>query len=462
MNTISDKVLLTILTEHKKYFNLGETKSIDFRLKQLEKLKLSIKKNEDLILSALKEDLNKSEFEAYASEIGYLYDSINYFKKNLKKWTKPKRVRTPLTHFPATSYLYKEPYGTALIIGPFNYPFQLVMEPLLGAIISGNCAVVKPSEFTPNTSNIIKKVLKETFDEQYIRVIEGGSQVTSSLINSSFDYIFFTGSVGVGKIVMEAAGKNLTPVTLELGGKSPCIVHEDANISSAAERITWGKFLNVGQTCVAPDYILVHRSIKEAFIEELKNNIVRFYGENPRNSTDYGRIVNTKHTERLINLIDNDKVIFGGQYNINDRYISPTLLDPVDWKDKIMDDEIFGPLLPIIEYENLSDVISKINSKSKPLALYLFTESSKVKNLVLDNVSYGGGCVNDTMLHVASHFLPFGGVGHSGIGAYHGKSSFDTFSHTKSVIKKSSRFGISLIFPPYNKKKTDLIKKIMK
>ena len=462
MNKISNQEVLNILKEHKNYFNKGETKSIDFRLKQLDKLKTAIKKNEELIIEAINKDLHKSEFEAYATEIGYLYDSIKYFKKNLRNWARPKKVKTPIVHFGAKSYAYKEPYGTVLIIGPFNYPFQLVMEPLLGAIVAGNCAIIKPSEFTANISKVIEKIIKETFKENYIKVLQGGAEITEVLINAPFDYIFFTGSVKVGKIVMEAASKNLVPVTLELGGKSPCIVHKDANISVSVERIVWGKFLNVGQTCVAPDYILIHKDIKGIFIEEIKNIIEKFYGNNPKESKDYGRIVSEKHTSRLLKLIDNNKVVFGGEVDVKNRYIAPTIMNNVQWTDKIMEDEIFGPILPIIEYESLDDIIDKINKRPKPLALYLFTENLDVEHKVIDSISYGGGCINDTMLHVATPFLPFGGVGNSGVGSYHGINSFETFSHTKSIIRKNSKLGIKFIFPPYNKEKVNLLRKAMK
>jgi aldehyde dehydrogenase (NAD+) len=454
--------VLNMLKEHKAYFEKGETKNIDFRLKQLDKIKKIIQDNEKLIIDALNKDLHKSEFEAYATEIGYLYDSIKYFTKNLRKWAKVKKVKTPLVHVGSRSYIYPEPYGTVLIIGPFNYPFQLVIEPLIGAISAGNCAVIKPSEFTPNISKVIVKIIKENFDEKYIRVIEGGKEVTSALINSPFNYIFFTGSVGVGKIVMEAAAKNLIPVTLELGGKSPCIVDKDAKIEIAAQRIVWGKFMNVGQTCVAPDYILVHKDIKNKLIDKITETIKNFYGSNPKESNDYGRIVNERQIKRLVELIDKDKVIVGGEYDIENLYIEPTILNNVTWEDKIMEEEIFGPILPILEYEDLDKSIKKINSMPKPLALYLFTENKEIENKVIENVSYGGGCVNDTMTHLATPMLPFGGIGTSGLGSYHGAKSFETFSHMKSILKKSTKINLSFIFPPYNKEKVKLVRKFMK
>lgn len=460
-NTDSNKVL-SILAEHKEFFETGETKNIDFRITQLKRLKVVIQNNEELLMEALKKDLNKSQFESYAAEVGYLYDSIRYFTRNLNKWVKVKKVKTPLIHFGSKSYIYPEPYGTVLVIGPFNYPFQLLMEPLVGAIAAGNCVVLKPSEFTPNVSKLIAKLFKENFDEKFIRVIEGGIDTTSALINAPFDYIFFTGSVKVGKIVMKAAARNLIPVTLELGGKSPCIVYEDANLDIAAERITWGKFMNVGQTCVAPDYVLVHKNIKEQFKRKIVKKIKDFYGDNPFNSEDYGRIVNDSHMNRLIDLIDKEKVALGGEYDINKRYIAPTILDNVTFQDKVMEEEIFGPILPIIEYEDINEAIKLINKRDKPLALYLFTENKLIQKTVEENVSYGGGCINDTMTHLVTPYLPFGGVGPSGVGSYHGYKSFETFSHMKSILKKSTKININFIYPPYNKYKLKLLKKAMK
>lgn len=462
MINIDNEKILDVLKKQKEYFYEGETKNIDFRIKQLQKLKRAIKDNEKLITEALYKDLHKPEFEAYATEIGYIYDSIGYFIKNLKKWAKVRRVKTPAVHFGSRSYIYAEPYGSVLIVGPFNYPFQLIMEPLIGAISAGNCVVIKPSEYTTNVSKIVYKIIKENFHEKYIEVIEGGKEETSILINSPFDYIFFTGSVAVGKIVMEAAAKNLVPVTLELGGKSPTIVHKDANIESASERIIWGKFMNVGQTCVAPDYLLVHKEIKDQLVSKLIEKIKIFYGNNPKTSKDYGRIVNEKQFSRIKGLINEDKVIFGGDYGVEELYIDPTIMNNVTWEDKVMGEEIFGPVLPILEYENLNEIINKINSRPKPLALYLFTESREVEKKVVENISYGGGCINDTMTHLASPFLPFGGVGTAGVGSYHGQRSFETFSHMKSVLKKSTRFNLKFIFPPYTKKKVAMLRRVMK
>ncbi|MBL4936248.1 aldehyde dehydrogenase [Clostridium sp. YIM B02515] len=463
MNSLSEQQVNQILKEHKTYFHTGVTKNINFRIENLKKLKTAIKKYEDNILDALYKDLGKSEFEAYSTEVGFVLDSISYMIKNLKNWSMPKKVKVPIHQQPSKTYIMYEPYGTVLIVGPFNYPFQLVIEPLIGAIAAGNCAILKPSESTPAISALIKELIEETFDNKYIRVIEGEKETTSALINSPFDYIFFTGSVPVGRIVMQAAAKNLVPVTLELGGKSPTIVDKTTNLEIAAKRIAWGKLINTGQTCIAPDYLIVHKDVKEQFIEMLKKVIINFYGVDASKSKDYGRIVNTKQFDRLTSIIDKDKskVIYGGNYNREKLYIEPTLINNASWQDASMGDEIFGPIFPILEYSDLNEVINMINERPKPLALYLFTENEAVEHKVLSSISFGGGCVNDTISHVASVYMPFGGVGNSGIGGYHGKESFETFSHRKSILKKSTRFNINLIFPPY-KDKVKLVKRFLK
>jgi aldehyde dehydrogenase (NAD+) len=463
METLNNEKVLEILKAHKQYFHSGTTKDINFRIRMLRKLKETIKKYEKDILAALHEDLRKSEFEAYSTEIGFVLDSIGYMIKNLKKWSKPVKVKTPIHQHPSKTYIMYEPYGTVLIIGPFNYPFQLVIEPLIGSMAAGNCAVLKPSESTPTISALLKRLIGETFDKEYIRVVEGEREATSALINSPFDYIFFTGSVPVGRIVMEAAGKNLVPVTLELGGKSPTIIDKTANLDIAAKRIMWGKLINTGQTCIAPDYLLVHKDIKEQLIASLKATIIDFYGSDASKSKDYGRIVNTRQFHRLASIIDRDKskIAYGGAYNKEDLYIEPTLIDNATWSDSSMEDEIFGPILPILEYSDLKLVINMINERPKPLALYLFTEDAAVERKVLNSISFGGGCVNDTISHVASPYMPFGGVGNSGIGGYHGEESFKTFSHRKSILKKSTSFNMNIIYPPY-KNKVDLVRKLLK
>lgn len=460
--TMGAETLQSLIEKQKQMVSSGGTRSLSFRMKQLQTLKTAVKKHEKEISEALRQDLRKSEYEAYTTEIGYLYDSIGHTMKRLKRWMKPKTVKTPAVHFGSKSVIYPEPYGSALIIGPFNYPFMLVMDPLAGAIAAGNAAVVKPSEFTPHVSAVIAKLIREHFDEDYIRVIEGGKETTSELIHAPFDRIFFTGSTQVGKIVMKAAAEHLVPVILELGGKSPCIVHRDADLDLAAKRIAWGKFVNTGQTCVAPDYVLAHKEIKSALLAKLKEQITAFYGQDPKLSPDFGRIVNERHWERLTGLLEPSKIVFGGESERADLYLAPTLMDGVLWEDKVMDEEIFGPILPVLEYEEMDQAISMLNSRPKPLALYLFTADKAVERSVMASVSFGGGCVNDTLLHLATPYLPFGGVGQSGMGSYHGKYSFEAFSHMKGVLKKSTRVKIDFIFPPYTDKKLSLIKKVMK
>lgn len=452
-----------MIKEQKDFFFTGKTLDLDFRIKTLLKLKEAIKRNEQAVMEGLQKDLGKSEFESYATEIGFVYDSISYIAKNLKKWAKVKRARTPLHQFGAKSLVYSEPYGVTLVIGPYNYPFQLVIEPLVGAIAAGNTAVMKPAVATPNVNEAIKKIISETFEENYVRVVEGSRLSTSALINSKFDYIFFTGSVPVGKVVAEAAGKNLVPYTLELGGKSPCIVDETADLDVAAKRIAWGKFMNAGQTCVAPDYLVVHKNVKQKLIEKLKYTLREFYGEEPKNSPDFCRIINQRQMSRLVDIIkrDENKIACGGQYDENTLYIAPTVIDNANWDDAAMEDEIFGPILPVMEYEEIDQVIRMVNDRPKPLALYIFTSDKQVEKKVLTLTSSGGGCVNDTVSHVASPYIPFGGVGNAGIGSYHGKQSFDTFSHKKSIMKKSTRIKLSVAFPPYGDK-LKLVRKIMK
>lgn len=449
MTIIRDK-----FNNSKAFFNTHKTKNLKFRKQQLKLLSKNIKNHENKLLDALYKDLGKSKVEAYATEIGMLLKSIKLMRKELKNWSKTKQTDTPLYLFPTKSYIKKEPYGTVLIIGPFNYPVQLVFEPLIGAIAAGNTAIVKPSELTPHVAIVIRDIIEDTFDETYVSVVEGGIEETQTLLSLPFDYIFFTGSEKVGKIVYEAAARKLIPVTLELGGKSPVIVDDTANIKVASERISFGKFTNAGQTCVAPDYILVQRKVKNDLIKALKKTITEFYGENIEKSPDFGRIVNQKHFNRLNDLIQihKDNVVFGGNSSKEDLYIEPTLLDNITNDNKIMKEEIFGPILPIITYDNFDEVLEIIQSKSKPLSLYLFSEDENMTHRVLEELSFGGGAINDTLMHLANPNLPFGGIGSSGIGQYHGKYSFDTFSHMKSYTFKSTRLESSLFFPPYKGK----------
>ncbi|OSA92103.1 UNVERIFIED_ORG: aldehyde dehydrogenase [Clostridium botulinum] len=453
-----------ILKKHNEFFECGETKNIKFRIKQLNLLKNGIKRYENNIYKALNLDLGKNEFESYATEIGFILSSIEYSIKNLKSWSKCKNVKTPIYLLPSKSFKMYEPYGTVLIMGPYNYPFQLLFEPLIGAISAGNCAVIKPSELSLNVSKVISKMIFETFNENYIRCIEGGIETNTALIKSNFDYIFFTGSINVGKTVMRAAANNLIPVTLELGGKSPVIVDESANIKVVAKRIIWGKTLNAGQTCVAPDYVLVHASIKDRLIKEMKKAIQEFYGTDPEKSADFGRIINEKHFKRIKNIIDNDKefIVYGGKTNYKTNYIEPTIMDITSFECACMQEEIFGPILPVISYNELNEVIRKTKKLPKPLALYVFTNNKSIENKVLSEISSGGACVNDVITHLVNPNLPFGGVGSSGIGSYHGYNSFLTFSHEKSVLKKSDKLDVTLLFPPYNKRKLNIIKKFMK
>lgn len=450
-----------IVEKQREYFYTEETKDINFRISQLKLLKKIIIKNEEKLLIALKNDLNKSVFEAYETEIATVLMELNYTIKRLRSWIKPKKVKTPITNFLSKSYIYSEPYGVVLIIAPWNYPFQLAISPLIGAIAAGNCSIIKPSEYAPNTSNIVKEIINNNFKDNFITVIEGGRDTNIKLLQQNLDYIFFTGSVSVGKVVMEEAAKNLTPITLELGGKSPCIVHSDADIKLATKKIVWGKFLNAGQTCVAPDYLFVHKDIKHKLISCIIDTIKLFFGDEPKKSLDYGRIINQEHLSRLGELLKEGSIIVGGDIDKNEKYISPTIMENITWNNSIMKEEIFGPILPILEYSSLNEVITSIRNNGKPLALYVFTKCKEVERQVLEKLSFGGGCVNDTIMHLTSPHLPFGGVGSSGMGSYHGKASFDTFSHKKSVLKSSSYFDIKLKYPPYGNK-VKLLRNIIK
>ncbi|HAZ44023.1 MAG TPA: aldehyde dehydrogenase family protein [Cyanobacteria bacterium UBA11369] len=448
-----------IIRQQRLFFATGKTKDVSFRLEQLKILRKTVKDNQEAILAALKADLNKPTFEAYATEIGVLKE-IDYTIKHLKSWTKPKKVASTPEQFPSEAVIYPEPLGVVLIIAPWNYPFQLTLSPLVGAIASGNCTILKPSELAPHTSRVIADIFQKNFDRSYIAVVEGGVETSQQLLKEKFDHIFFTGGTAVGKIVMEAAAKQLTPVTLELGGKSPCIVDADINLEHTARRITWGKFINSGQTCIAPDYLLVDKTIKKDLIENIKNCLKEFYGDDPANNPDYGRIINQKQFARLTALLNNGEIIVGGKTNSETLYIAPTLIDNVSLDAPIMQEEIFGPILPIIEYNNLSEAVGIINAQPKPLALYLFSKNKDAQERILRETSSGGVCINDTVMQVGIPDLPFGGVGFSGIGSYHGKASFDTFSHQKSVLKKSFLFDPKWRYAPY-KGKLDLLKKII-
>ena len=452
-----------IFKNQKEFFESGKTINVDYRIKNLKKLNDIIKKNEDKILNELKKDLGKSNFEGYVTEVGILYDDINFHIKNVKKWSSEEKRKSPIVYYPSKSYIYKEPYGVTLIIGPFNYPFQLVIAPLIGTISAGNTAIIKPSENSRNIALLLEKLINENFPEGYLRVVNplGGKETVSLLLDKPFDYIFFTGSVRVGKLVMQKAAQHLTPVTLELGGKSPCIVDSDAKLKLAAKRIVWGKFLNAGQTCVAPDYLCVHKSVKDELLKLIINEIRVQFGENVRNSEDYPRIVNKSSLERLSGYLNDGKIYYGGNIDEDNLYMEPTLIIKPDLNSPLMSDEIFGPILPILVYEDLDNVIKFINHREKPLALYYFSESKKKIKYVLTSTTSGGVTINDTIIHVANPNLPFGGVGNSGVGKYHGKESFETFTHNKSVMKRGTFIEFNIRFAPY-KNKLNLVKRIMK
>lgn len=425
---------------------------IHYRKKKLLEFLVSIQNHEDEIVTALKLDFKKSEFETYLTEINFVLSELKITIKSIHKWAKPKLVLPSFLNFPSTDYIYKEPFGKVLIISPWNYPFQLAICPAIAAIAAGNQVTIKPSELTKNTSKIISKIISETFDENHVKVVEGGISETEKLLAQRWDYIFFTGSVAVGKIIAKAAAENLTPVTLELGGKNPCIIDETANLKLAAKRIVWGKFLNAGQTCIAPDYLLVHQKIKPQIIEYLKKEIALAYSENIEKSEDYPRIINQKNWKRQLDLLEGEKIIFGGKSNPTDFYIEPTLVDEPKLDSKIMEGEIFGPILPIISYNSEKEIEKVVYNYEKSLALYMFTNNKIfAKNSIL-KYSFGNGCINDTLIQFANHRLPFGGVGHSGIGSYHGKKSFELFSHQKPIVKKATWLDITLRYAPYNGK----------
>ena len=442
--------LKNVLDRQREFFQQGTTKNLAFRRKLLLELRDSIKEHEEEILDALHEDLGKDRTEGFTTELGMVYTEISYMLKHMERLARPKRVATSLLNFPSKSTIYNEPYGTVLIMSPWNYPFQLTMVPLVGALAAGNCAVVKPSNYSPAVSAVMKEILDETFSDSIVYTVTGGRDANQGLLQEKFDYIFFTGGKVVGRQVMEAAAKNLTPVTLELGGKSPCIVDETADIALSARRIVWGKFLNCGQTCVAPDYVLVHESVKDKLMEAMVRNIEALYGEEPLESKDYGKIINKKHFDRLTTLLIGETPYYYGGIDADRCKIGPMLLDEANWDMDAMKEEIFGPILPIIAFDDLMEVKAKIEERPKPLALYYFTRNKKRANYMIKNVSFGGGCINDTVMHLVSDAMPFGGVGESGMGGYHGSHSFKTFSHQKSVLSKSTLVDMPMRYAPYS------------
>ena len=447
-----------VFAKQKAFFLTDQTKSYDFRIEKLTQLYNLIVTYEDDIMRALKKDLNKSSFEAYTTEIGFSLHSIQKVKKSLKKWMKPKRVKTPFYQLNTSSFIYPEPKGTVLIIGPYNYPFQLIIEPLIGAIAAGNTAILKPSEFAKETEKVLLKLINDHFDEAYLKVFAGEKEVTSELLSLPFDHIFFTGSTKVGQIVYEAAAKHLTPVTLELGGKSPTIIDHTANLKVAARRIAFAKFTNAGQTCIAPDYIYAHQNIHDQFIKELNDVIIAFY----QNYDEFGTIINERHFNRLLNLINKQKVTNNHRIDAGKLHISPTVLKDVSWDDPVMQEEIFGPILPVLSYDNEDQLIELLKTKEKPLALYLFSKRKDLYQKIWRKISFGGGAYNDALMHVSNPYLPFGGVGASGMGAYHGQYSFEVFSHMKGYIKRSTWLDLPITYPPYSKKKEALIRKLLK
>lgn len=441
-----------IIKQQREYFYTQETKSISFRKAVLRKLKNEILKREKEVCNALYADFKKPEFESLVTETQFVLAEITTLIKNMERWSRPERVPPSLANFPSTDKIYKEPYETVLVISPWNYPFQLAIAPLAAAVAAGNTVVLKPSELTPHTSKIISEIISAIFNTKHVTVVEGGVEVSQALLKERWGYIFFTGSVEVGKIVYKAAAEYLTPVTLELGGKNPCIIDETANLPLAARRIVWGKFINAGQTCIAPDYILIHPKIKFDFLKALKVEINKAYGDDPELSKDFSRIINKKNFERLYKMLANETIIIGGNTNTDQLYISPTVIDEPAMDSEIMKGEIFGPLLPVIAYEDEDHIDEIISLYDKSLSLYIFSTQKSFIKKMLGKYSFGGGVINDTLINFSNKNLPFGGVGHSGIGAYHGKRSFDTFSHHKPVVKRGNWFDISLRYAPYEKK----------
>lgn len=457
---ISTNPFAARLSAHREFFNLGSTRDWRFRDAQLAELQKLILEREDDIYLALKNDLGKPRQEAFLSEIAILIAEIKFTRKNLRKWMTPKKVPTPLTLQPAKSRIHYEPKGVVLIISPWNYPFLLAISPLVGAIAAGCCAVVKPSELAPETGTVVEGILKHLFEPNYISFVEGGVHQTQNLLALKFDHIFFTGSPTVGRIIAKAAAEHLTSTTLELGGKNPTIVSANSDLDLAARRIIWGKTVNAGQTCLAPDTVFVEASVKKALVEKMQAQIKIFFGDMPEQSADFGRIVNRGHTERLKRLLSSGTVVAGGETNENSNFVAPTLLTQVKPNAEIMTEEIFGPVLPLLEYYSLDDLLKWLNTKSKPLAAYLFSESKDEQRKFLTELAFGGGCINDTVMHFANPHLPFGGVGESGSGAYHGKLSFDVFTHAKPIVTRSKRFNSSVRYPPYTDLKWRMVRRL--
>lgn len=448
-----------ILSDQRNLFNSQKTKNLKFRKMYLEKLKEVLLKNEELLYDSIYKDFGKSKFDTFTTEISFVLKDIDYFLKNLNSLAKPKKVRTNLANQLGSSKIYPEPLGCTLVIGAWNYPYQLSLSPVVAALAAGNTCILKPSEIAENTMKAMAKIINENFPKDYFYVAEGGIEETTEILKLKFDKIFFTGSPKVGQIIYEAAAKHLTPVTLELGGKSPAIVTSSANFEVAAKRIVWGKFLNAGQTCVAPDYILVDEKVKDSFLDSLQSYIQKFNYHSE--SENYTQIINQRNFDRLVNLIDQEKVYFGGKTDAANRYIEPTIMHDVTWNDKVMQEEIFGPILPVLTFKNFNEALLQIAAYEKPLSAYLFSDNSEEKEEFTTKISFGGGCINDVVMHLSNDYLPFGGVGNSGIGNYHGKYGFDAFSHQKAVLDRATWGEPDLKYPPYNDKKLNWIKKLL-
>ena len=447
-----------IVEAQRTYYMEGKTRALSARIDALNRLEQSILTYEQELYQALRSDLGKSRAESYMCEVGLTLSELRYVRRHVKSWSRNRRVHTPLAQFHAASFTVQEPYGVVLIMSPWNYPMLLTLEPLIGALAAGNCCVLKPSAYSPATSAVMAKLIREAFPSDYVTVIEGGRKENEDLLNQKFDYIFFTGGVNVGKLVMEKASAHLTPVTLELGGKSPCIVDHTANIPLTARRLVFGKYLNCGQTCVAPDYVLVEKPVKEKLLTCIKEEIRRMFGEHPLENPDYGKMINQKHFDRVRGLIDPMKLVAGGQVQEETLRIAPTVLADVTAEDPVMQEEIFGPVLPVIEVKDIEEAIQFVQERPKPLALYVFTEDKRTEQRVLTETSYGGGCINDTIIHLATSEMGFGGVGNSGMGSYHGKKSFDLFSHEKSIVKKSTWMDLPMRYLPYTGWKEKLVR----
>ncbi len=451
-----------VLQQQKQFFLSGKTLDISFRISQLNKLYAAVKRYEKDITQALYKDLHKSEFEAYATEIGFVLEEISLMVRKLRRWAKPNRKSTPLTAFSGKSYILYEPYGTVLIIAPWNYPFQLMFAPLVGAIAAGNTVVLKPSPYSANTAAVMEKIITETFEPNYIAIFQGHRDVNQALLEQKFDFIFFTGSPNTGKVVMSYAAKNLTPVILELGGKSPAIVDKDANLKLAAKSIVFGKLTNAGQTCIAPDYLFVHKDVKDQLLKRLVHYIERFYGKDQRQAPHYPRIITQQNVDRLYQYLRCGKIYYGGQVDRADRYVQPTILTDVNTDCEVMQYEIFGPILPVLEFEDIQEVIDFVNSRPKPLAFYYFSRNKKKIRYVLSSTTSGGASINDTLMHFVNPKIPFGGVGNSGMGRYHGWYSFDAFSNKRSVYSKNLWIDLPFRYPPANNFKLKIVKKLLK